>query len=54
MMVDGQDEQFAHKANGTMTAVPRKTAPHRRIPSYYEFATHTFNSATTVVEKRSG
>ena len=38
--VDGEDEEFAHGANGTMTAVPRKTAPHRRIPSYYEFASH--------------
>ena len=25
-----------------MTASARKTAPHRRIPSYYEFATHTY------------
>ena len=24
-----------------MTASARKTAPHRRIPPYYEFATHT-------------
>jgi hypothetical protein len=23
-----------------MTASARKTAPHRRVPSYYEFATH--------------
>ena len=38
--VDGEEEEFAHEANGTMTAVPRKAAPHKRIPSYYEFATH--------------
>jgi hypothetical protein len=24
--VDGEDEEFAHRANGTMIAVPRKTA----------------------------
>jgi hypothetical protein len=31
---DGEDEGFAHEANRTMTASARKTAPHRRIPSY--------------------
>jgi hypothetical protein len=36
-----EDEEFAHRANGTITASACKTAPHRRIPSYYEFATHT-------------
>jgi GTP-dependent phosphoenolpyruvate carboxykinase len=39
--VDGEDEEFAHGANRTMTANARKTAPHRRIPSYCEFATDT-------------
>ena len=38
--VDGEDEEFAHEANGTMTAVPRKPVAHTRIPSYYELATH--------------
>src|SRR6202521_5698715 len=38
--VDGEDEEVAHGANGTTTASARKTAPHRRIPSYYEFASH--------------
>ena len=38
--VDGEDEEVAHEANGTTTASARKTAPHRRIPSYYEFASH--------------
>ena len=42
--VDGEDEEFAHGANRTMTASARKTAPRRRIPSYYEFATD--NAAT--------
>ena len=39
--VDGEDQDFAHGANRSMTASARKTAPHRRIPPYYEFATHT-------------
>ena len=39
--VDGEDEEVAHGANGTTTASARKTAPHRRIPSYYEFPSHT-------------
>ena len=38
--VDGEDEQFVHGANRIMTAVPRKTARRRWMPSYYEFATH--------------
>jgi methylmalonyl-CoA mutase cobalamin-binding domain/chain len=38
--VDGEDQDFAHGANRSMTASARKTAPHRRIPPYYEFATH--------------
>jgi hypothetical protein len=25
-------------------SVPRKAAPHRRVPSYYEFATHTISA----------
>jgi hypothetical protein len=37
---DNEDEEFAHGANRSMTVSARKTAPHGRIPSYYEFATH--------------
>jgi len=37
--MDGEDEEFAHGANRTKTVSMRKTAPHRRIRSYYEFAT---------------
>ena len=32
--VDGEDEEFAHRANRSMTVSARKTAPHRRIRSY--------------------
>ena len=32
--VDGEDEEFAHGANAIMITSVRKTAPHRRIPSY--------------------
>ena len=38
--VHGEDEELAHGANRSRTTVVRKTAPHRGIPSYYEFATH--------------
>ena len=38
--VDGEEEEFAPEANRTMTPRARKTASHRRIPSYCEFATH--------------
>ena len=38
--MDGEDEEFAHGANATMIARVSKTAPQRRIRSYYEFATH--------------
>jgi hypothetical protein len=44
--VDGEDQDFAHGANRSMTASARKTAPHRRIPPYYEFATHTVFART--------
>jgi hypothetical protein len=39
--VDGQDAQISHGASRSMATVPRKTAPHRRMRSYQEFATHT-------------
>jgi hypothetical protein len=32
--VDDEDEEFARGANATLIASVRKTAPHRRIPSY--------------------
>ncbi len=35
-----QDKEFAHESNGTPTTIARKTARHKRIPSYCEFATH--------------
>jgi hypothetical protein len=38
--VDDEDEEVAHGANRIMAARARKTAPYRRIPSYYDFATH--------------
>ena len=38
--VDNEDEECADGANRSMTVSARKTAPHRRTPSYYEFATH--------------
>ncbi len=37
--VDGEEEEFAHRRNATMTASTRKAAPRRRIPSDCEFAT---------------
>ena len=40
--MDGEDEEVAHGANRIMAARARKTAPYRRIPSYYDFATHKF------------
>jgi len=51
--VIGEDEEFAHGANGTMTVVPRKTARSRWIPSYYEFATHTMIWKMLRVAKQS-
>ena len=38
--MDGENEEFAHRANRTMTASVGKTARRRRIRSYYEFASH--------------
>src|SRR5438552_14187399 len=40
--VDGEDDEFAHGAHRTMTTSVHKTAPHSRIPSYYEFATYLY------------
>src|SRR5438132_169492 len=39
--VNGEDEDFAHRANGTIPAGAFKTARRRRIASHYEFAPHT-------------
>jgi hypothetical protein len=55
--VDGEDEEFAHGANRTMTTNAGKTAPHRRMPSYCEFATDTredraFAPVMTLVGRR--
>jgi hypothetical protein len=41
--VDG--EEFAHGANRTMTTNAGKTAPHRRMPSYCEFATDRLSTS---------
>src|ERR1700680_8687 len=42
--MDGEDEKFAHGANGTITAGTCKTARRRRIASHCEFAPHTFKA----------
>ncbi len=38
--VHGEDEEFAHGANGSTTTGAFKTARQRRSPSNYEFAIH--------------
>ena len=38
--MDGEDEKFAHGANGTITTGTCKTARRRRIASHCEFAPH--------------
>ena len=43
--MDGEDEDFAHRANGTITTGAFKTARRRRIASHYEFAPHTLLDA---------
>ena len=47
--VDGEDGGFAHGANRTMTASARKTAPHRRIPSYCKIASHTIGAPVALL-----
>jgi len=37
--VDGEDEEFAHGANGTITAGACNTTRRRQIASHNEFAT---------------
>jgi transposase InsO family protein len=51
--VDGEDEEFAHGTNRTKTTSARKTAPQRRVPSYYEFATDKFQAALAAYGMRS-
>jgi hypothetical protein len=51
--VDGEDEEFAHGANAIMIVCTRKTAPHRRIPPYYEFAARRLNNKAKVTMKKS-
>ena len=41
--MDGEDEELAHEANGTIAANRCKTARHGRITSHYEFAPHSFS-----------
>jgi len=48
--VDGEDEQFAHGANGTVTASACKTAQRGQIASHYEFATHTLTASKTAFD----
>src|SRR5882672_6633980 len=40
--MDGEDEKFAHGANGTITTGTCKTARRRRIASHCEFAPHRY------------
>jgi len=42
--VNGENEEVAHGAGRTMTARVRKSARHGRIPSCYEFASHSQES----------
>jgi len=49
--VHGEDEDFAHRANGTITAGAFKTARRRRIASHYEFAPTGRKSVRTLAEK---
>ena len=52
--VNGEDEDFAHRANGTITAGAFKTARRRRIGSHYEFAPDRFSIAEDIGSKRAG
>ena len=42
--VDGQDDEIAHRANGTIATSGGKTAQRGRIASHYEFAPHRMTS----------
>jgi hypothetical protein len=46
--VDGEDEEFAHGVDATRIVSTRKTAPHSRVPSYYEFATHRISRSASL------
>jgi hypothetical protein len=50
--VNGEDEEFAHAANATMTAIACNTARYKRIPSYCEFASHRFRWFVHVNQRR--
>jgi hypothetical protein len=39
--VDGEDDEIAHRANGTIATSGGKTAQRGRIASHYEFAPHS-------------
>jgi hypothetical protein len=41
--VNGEDQKFAYEANISPAAIECETTRHRRIPSYYEFSTHTIS-----------
>src|ERR1700676_2456167 len=47
--VDGQDDEIAHRANGTIATSGGKTAQRGRIASHYEFAPHTLSRLPTEV-----
>ena len=51
--MNGEDEEFAHGANDTPIAIGCKTAQHRRIPPYCQFATQTVLLAQGKVSKSS-
>jgi hypothetical protein len=38
--VDGEDKEFARRANRTMTAALHETARRGQVAAYFEFATH--------------
>jgi hypothetical protein len=44
--VDGQDDEIAHRANGTIAATGAKTAQRERIAARYEFRPHRARPST--------
>jgi hypothetical protein len=46
--VHGEDEEFAHEANGSTTTGAFKTARQRRSPSNYEFAIHRLEALAVI------
>src|SRR5216683_5894017 len=49
--MDGEDEKFAHGANGTITTGTCKTARRRRIASHCEFAPHRYGLRHNIKSK---